>query len=507
MLDKPKKGDSKLRRSQSNAPLQTDKSHVDGPSSEDAFFAAPKGGWETNNPTHEKDGNSDMSSNGLGDRGANDSAMSNGDKNNNNTWEQARGENNTSQKRNTPPHTSIHSPTNHFHEKSASNEKGVVGERTSDLVTKTPPSLSIGKMLREGRESQGLSIDQVVTSLKLTSRVVQDLEAECFDDLNRTFAYGYLMSYVRFLQLDERQFSEAFRGSFGKLDFRSATTDVPDLPVDTNMVIAKDRGGRISWRGGPFARWLLLALLILITIFAFIYWNRFKDGDHPPSDDILEKDTIQLPMDALEPPLPASHTDSVDTNNIKVSDTGVDETGANNAKIAVTSNSINKSMPDRSEETHTLDNPQNPSQDSKKLATRDSLSLPQDIVETTDTLPAAAPKNPSEDIRLNESAFDDEDITPNTPTPASQTSNFVVKISANAKVWVGLYDAQKILVVNTFIQAGHSLSFKSEPSWARPLHLSIGSAKDVRMTYNEKVINLAPHTRHSGTASIDLPLE
>jgi cytoskeleton protein RodZ len=67
----------------------------------------------------------------------------------------------------------------------------------------TEAALQIGALLRETRESLGLSVGEVAQQLKFAPRQLEALEREEFNDLpGGTFVRGMLRSYARLLKLD-----------------------------------------------------------------------------------------------------------------------------------------------------------------------------------------------------------------------------------------------------------------------------------------------------------------
>lgn len=63
--------------------------------------------------------------------------------------------------------------------------------------------ISVGEQLRQGRERKGLSIEQVVAKLNLTSQVVKALEQDDEAHLpDKVFIRGYIRSYAKLLGLD-----------------------------------------------------------------------------------------------------------------------------------------------------------------------------------------------------------------------------------------------------------------------------------------------------------------
>ena len=62
---------------------------------------------------------------------------------------------------------------------------------------------SIGKTLREARDKQGLSAEEVAAKLKLKPKTIAALEADDFDSLPAlTYVKGHVRNYARIVDLD-----------------------------------------------------------------------------------------------------------------------------------------------------------------------------------------------------------------------------------------------------------------------------------------------------------------
>lgn len=62
---------------------------------------------------------------------------------------------------------------------------------------------SIGKVLKEKRESLGLTIEQVAEETKIQKRYINDMETENFDDMpGKVYEKGFLKTYVNLLGID-----------------------------------------------------------------------------------------------------------------------------------------------------------------------------------------------------------------------------------------------------------------------------------------------------------------
>ena len=83
-------------------------------------------------------------------------------------------------------------------------------------VENTPAqaAVSVGQLLRAGRERMGWSIEDVVSQIKLAPRQIHALESDDFDSLPETaFVRGFVRSYAKVLQLDSQPLLDALPGA------------------------------------------------------------------------------------------------------------------------------------------------------------------------------------------------------------------------------------------------------------------------------------------------------
>jgi cytoskeleton protein RodZ len=73
---------------------------------------------------------------------------------------------------------------------------------------------SVGQTLRQARERQGLSVDDVVAKIKLASRQIVAMEADDYKSLPETaFVRGFVRSYAKLLQLEAQPLLDALPGA------------------------------------------------------------------------------------------------------------------------------------------------------------------------------------------------------------------------------------------------------------------------------------------------------
>ena len=149
---------------------------------------------------------------------------------------------------------------------------------------------SVGQRLREARERQGLSVDDVVAKIKLAPRQIIALEADDFQALPETaFVRGFVRSYARLLQLDAQSLLEALPGA-----------PAPRVDVEPVSVEAPFPSERTARRQN--LNLLIAALLITVLIAAFALWQANAPVHAPepakpaaPSEDALVATPLPLP--------------------------------------------------------------------------------------------------------------------------------------------------------------------------------------------------------------------
>ncbi|HWS11899.1 MAG TPA: helix-turn-helix domain-containing protein, partial [Rhodocyclaceae bacterium] len=151
-------------------------------------------------------------------------------------------------------------------------------------------SIHPGAMLRQGRESRGLSVDDVAQALKLTPKQVAAIESEEFDILpGNTFARGFVRNYARFLQLDPAPLMAA-------LERQLAHAEVDLSPVS-------NAGGTMptgfASRGVPRAVWLFLAIAVVALVLV-VYLDRLRPQPAPAETG------VEAAVPAAAPALPAA---------------------------------------------------------------------------------------------------------------------------------------------------------------------------------------------------------
>lgn len=151
--------------------------------------------------------------------------------------------------------------------------------------------VSVGRLLREGRERLGLSVDDVVNQIKLAPRQVRALEADDFESLPETaFVRGFVRSYAKVLQLDAQMLLDALPGA------KTAQVNAAPSRVETPFPQDSERRQNMNL--------LIAALFIALLIAGFAAWQAYSPQQEAPdeaekvADGALVSTPVVLPEQA-----------------------------------------------------------------------------------------------------------------------------------------------------------------------------------------------------------------
>lgn len=150
--------------------------------------------------------------------------------------------------------------------------------------------LSVGQLLRAGRERAGLSVEEVVGKIKLAPRQIVALEADDFQSLPETaFVRGFVRSYAKLLEMDAQPLLDALPGA------KTAQVKVDPLHVEAPFPTARTMRRQS-------VNLLIAAFLVVLAIVGFAVWQ----GNTP--EPVAEEQQAQTVADEalVEMALPLS---------------------------------------------------------------------------------------------------------------------------------------------------------------------------------------------------------
>lgn len=128
--------------------------------------------------------------------------------------------------------------------------------------------LSIGHALRAARESQGLTVEDAASRLRLMHRQIEAMETEDFDSLGQpVFARGFVRNYARLLGLSPEPLLAGMAGA----------------PRDAEPVAPLPARESRHWLTSPWTLLFFLFLLLAAAVPVGLYWWLNSDSEeiHP----------------------------------------------------------------------------------------------------------------------------------------------------------------------------------------------------------------------------------
>ncbi|MDC0609127.1 cytoskeleton protein RodZ [Vibrio sp.] len=133
-----------------------------------------------------------------------------------------------------------------------------------------------GQLLREKRESLGLSIEQVANRLRLRVAIINAIEADNFDiDKVTTFTKGYVRSYAKLVGIEESIILAAFNRCTGA-DDRKEVESV-EMKSFSRQTSKKQHNNRINL--------ITFCIVIIVVGISSVWWyqNQQQDSLRPSS--------------------------------------------------------------------------------------------------------------------------------------------------------------------------------------------------------------------------------
>lgn len=133
--------------------------------------------------------------------------------------------------------------------------------------------MRIGAALREARERQGLTIEELTERTKIRARYLRALEAEAWDAFpGHAYAKGFLRTYAAELGLDPDELADEFRRS---VESR--------LPASERPYVARPRPERGRGRASRLLALLAIPLVVgLVAAGGYAVERLSGGGDDPP---------------------------------------------------------------------------------------------------------------------------------------------------------------------------------------------------------------------------------
>jgi cytoskeleton protein RodZ len=299
-----------------------------------------------------------------------------------------------------------------------------------------------GGALRQARETQGLSVQDVASKLRLGPKQIDAIESDNFAKLPEpTIVRGFIRNYAKLLKINAEPLLDAYT-----VIVPSNTQHQLTVKPSSNMQVTngdKPKASTYIWSG----------LLALLALGAWLFYQNYIEKPSPTKPSANIETLEPLP----EPALPAAERAPQEATTLQPSTELV--------------------LP--------------PAADSTALpAPVDATVVPVDPNVPAANAPVAEPvaaPAPVSALPIVAAPFAE---TPTEPAPAGM---FKLEFNARQETWVSVVDADGKTIYDKIIFAGSRENIEAKP----PLNVTVGNAGATSLNMNGKSIDLAPHSRNN----------
>ena len=363
------------------------------------------------------------------------------------------------------------------------------------LASEASSRSQCGGAIRAARESQGLSVHEIASRLRLSPKQIDAIEADHFAALPEpTIVRGFIRNYAKLLKIEAQPLIDAYM------------VIVPTA-IPYQMAVKPPNGMRLSHQEkSKSGRYALAALALMLGVAVWLFYQHYVAKPSPTQ---------------LNTNVDISATQNA--NSVDESVTNQNAAGVNAVNAPVEALLPEAALPaaERAMEHAAIG-----AQTSTAL-TLPTASLPANLSATNQVLPAApgnsnatqtnlpGPAAPDKNLLAKQSANQSIRQLPNSQLTASTTLSApadsaavatseallaptpkdVAKLEFNAsqETWVNVVDANGRKIYNKVIFAGSREIVDVKP----PVNVTIGNAGGTTMSMNGKPVELAPHSRQN----------
>ena len=346
-----------------------------------------------------------------------------------------------------------------------------------------------GGSLRAARESQGLTVHEIASRLRLSPKQIEAIEADNFATLPEpTIVRGFIRNYAKQLKIDAQPLLDAY------------VVIVP-TGVPYEMAVKPTSGMRMSSqeksKSGHYA---LAALALLFAVGVWLFYQHYvaKPSPTQPSastnstdgtatdQNVVGESTSNVPVEAVLPEaaLPAAERAA------EPAATGTQTSTALTLPTLPTATLPSTSLPSASPSANPGSNPAL----AAVPAAIPSASMPSTQAQVKSQLPNSQLTASTTLSTTLGASLNNAPVEAAVPLPAAMPKN-VAKLEFNAsqETWVNVVDANGREVYSKVIFAGSRESIDVKT----PVNVTVGNAGGTSMSMNGKPVELAPHSRNN----------
>ncbi|GHC16342.1 RodZ domain-containing protein [Aidingimonas halophila] len=361
------------------------------------------------------------------------------------------------------------------------------------------PQLSPGEQLKRERDAQGLSQEEVATSLNLRPAVVRGLENDDYNEVPvATYRRGYLRAYAHLLGISEQPIIAAYNAQFGTLDTEQKVTPVHVTKPPSRL--------------GPWLFKLVTVLVIVGLIGLTLLWWQSRSGN-----DLLGlSDSEPVAVDTMEGDSGGDDASADDSESAAASD----EEGAGSDDLPPLPEEDGEmglveddtgGLTDTGELDETTSDEDSSSDSPADASDRedDATDESELVTSGSDVNLASGSEDTADDDDSESSADDDEsqetasrsDTDDETSGDDTQERNAGrIELSFEEESWTEIFDANDERIFFGLQEAGSQATAEGEP----PFRMTIGNASGVELRYLGETIDLEERTGSNNVARFTL---
>src|SRR6202047_2940958 len=149
--------------------------------------------------------------------------------------------------------------------------------RQTQLPESTVPSF--GEKLRKEREQRKITLDDISSTTKISTRMLRALEDEHFDELpGGVFNKGFVRAYARHIGLDEEQAITDYLDATNQNPAGATPATVPEISAVAAQAAQIEKLRSLSHNGAARIPWGVLAAVLLLVAIALAFWSYRRRG-------------------------------------------------------------------------------------------------------------------------------------------------------------------------------------------------------------------------------------
>jgi cytoskeleton protein RodZ len=167
---------------------------------------------------------------------------------------------------------------------------------------------SFGEKLRKEREQRKITLDDISSTTKISTRMLRALEDEHFDELpGGVFNKGFVRAYARHIGLDEEQAVTDYLDATNQNPSGGMPASVPEISVVAAQAAQIERLRSLNRNVAARVPWEVLAALLLLVAIVLVFWGyRKRSASVARPEPTSQKESVSRTSSATGGGTPAS---------------------------------------------------------------------------------------------------------------------------------------------------------------------------------------------------------